>query len=568
MHILRVAGPVVWYQKFEYAVGHWLTKTCEHMFGTVLCCPGCFSVIRASALIDDNVLKTFTRMAGTGKHLVQFEQGEDRWLSTLLLKRGYKIDFCAASDAKTYVPDTFLDFFIQRRRWSPSTMANMIDLVKSWGEIVHNNPEINHMFMLYQAVQLVSSILAPAAVLIVIIGALSDVMYFGDSAAFFVAILPVLTFAVICLTLKQKTQLHLAAIFSTGYTFLWIMVTIGLLLQNARDSVLSPSVIFLIFVSVVFAIAALLHPNEFSCLFHGLLYYVAVPTSFIFMVVFYICNLNNVSWGTREKTATEYEADDPSILQLLVDFLRQRAPKRISPTNKGQRFNVAELTKKLSTLENFVDVDKSRQFWKHQLQDFNFYPCETNDVETQFWAELIDKHLRPLDHDTKLQDRLTTELKSLRNRCAYLFFVLNAMLIVALFQLRISTGGSNKIYISGAFELFSTIFLTLYALLLLPQFICMLLHRWRTFCQLISSTVVFEQCCSRKGQNINHTQDVAIADKELHDRSPIETHVCHFNLGYEDPDSWLDETDGVYLSKIRNKQFETSNWILAFQEKK
>jgi len=530
---LRVAGPVVWYQKFEYAVGLWLTKTCEHMFGTVLCCPGCFSVIRASALIDDNVLKTYTRMAEAGKHLVQFEQGEDGWLSTLLLKRGYKIDYCAASDAKTYAPDTFRDFFIQRRRWSPAAMANMIDRVQCWGEIVHNNPEINHMFMLYQVLQFVSSILAPATILIVIIGSLSDVMYFGDSAAFFVAILPVLTFAVICLTLKQKTQLHLAAIFSTGYTFLWIMVTIGLLLQTARNSFPSPSVIFLIFVSVVFAISALLHPNEFSCLFHGLLYFVALPTSFIFMVVFYICNLNNVSWGTREKAATEYEADDPSILQLLADFLRQCVPERIMPTNKGQRFNVAERTKNLSTLENFVDVDKSRQFWKHQLQNFNFYPCETNDVETQFWADLIDKHLRPLDHDTKLQDRLTTELKSLRNKCAYLFFVLNAMLIVALFPFRISTGGSNKIYISGAFELFSTIFLTLYALLLLPQFICMLLHRWRTFCQLISSTVVFEQCCSRKEQNINHTQDVAIADKELHDRN----HVCHFNLGYEDPDS-------------------------------
>lgn len=25
-------GPMVWYQQFEYAVGHWLQKAAEHMF--------------------------------------------------------------------------------------------------------------------------------------------------------------------------------------------------------------------------------------------------------------------------------------------------------------------------------------------------------------------------------------------------------------------------------------------------------------------------------------------------------------------------------------------------------
>ena len=37
-------GPVVWYQVFDYAIGHWFQKAAEHVFGCVLCCPGCFSV--------------------------------------------------------------------------------------------------------------------------------------------------------------------------------------------------------------------------------------------------------------------------------------------------------------------------------------------------------------------------------------------------------------------------------------------------------------------------------------------------------------------------------------------
>ena len=40
------SGPMVWYQKFEYALGHWMQKATEHVLGCVLCSPGCFSLFR------------------------------------------------------------------------------------------------------------------------------------------------------------------------------------------------------------------------------------------------------------------------------------------------------------------------------------------------------------------------------------------------------------------------------------------------------------------------------------------------------------------------------------------
>lgn len=70
-----VSGPMVWYQKFEYAVGHWLQKTAEHVFGSVLCSPGCFSLFRGSALMDDNVLKRYTTTASKASEYVQYDQG-------------------------------------------------------------------------------------------------------------------------------------------------------------------------------------------------------------------------------------------------------------------------------------------------------------------------------------------------------------------------------------------------------------------------------------------------------------------------------------------------------------
>lgn len=66
---------MVWYQKFEYAISHWLQKATEHVLGCVLCSPGCFSLFRGSALLKNNVLETYTKVASEAKHHVQYDQG-------------------------------------------------------------------------------------------------------------------------------------------------------------------------------------------------------------------------------------------------------------------------------------------------------------------------------------------------------------------------------------------------------------------------------------------------------------------------------------------------------------
>lgn len=55
--------------------------------------------------------------------------GEDRWLCTLLLQQGWRVEYNAASDAFTNAPQEFKEFYNQRRRWGPSTLANTLDLL-------------------------------------------------------------------------------------------------------------------------------------------------------------------------------------------------------------------------------------------------------------------------------------------------------------------------------------------------------------------------------------------------------------------------------------------------------
>ena len=78
------------------------------------------------------------------------KQGEDRWLCTLILQRGWRVEYSAASDAYTAAPEGFNEFFNQRRRWMPSTLANIFDLLTDYKNVVAVNPDISIFYIAYQ----------------------------------------------------------------------------------------------------------------------------------------------------------------------------------------------------------------------------------------------------------------------------------------------------------------------------------------------------------------------------------------------------------------------------------
>ncbi len=64
------------------------------------------------------------------------------------------MDYTAAADALTFAPETFNEFFTQRRRWLSSTLANMIDLLSDYKNTVLANDNISYIYMLYQVLVL------------------------------------------------------------------------------------------------------------------------------------------------------------------------------------------------------------------------------------------------------------------------------------------------------------------------------------------------------------------------------------------------------------------------------
>jgi len=76
--------------------------------------------------------------------------GEDRWLCTLLLQRGYRVEYSAASDSYTQCPEGFEEFYNQRRRWYPSHMASTLDFIMDAKQTVKINDNISYLYIVYQ----------------------------------------------------------------------------------------------------------------------------------------------------------------------------------------------------------------------------------------------------------------------------------------------------------------------------------------------------------------------------------------------------------------------------------
>lgn len=140
-------------------------------------------------------------------NLIPFFAGEDRWLCTLLLQQGYKVEYVAASDALTYAPEGFYEFYNQRRRWSPSTMANIMDLLMDWKNVTAKNEDISKLYIAYQMFLMGSSILTPGTILLMILGSLYTAFPTIEPwTAFVVNLIPVVIMVVLCFVAKSDVQ--------------------------------------------------------------------------------------------------------------------------------------------------------------------------------------------------------------------------------------------------------------------------------------------------------------------------------------------------------------------------
>ncbi|TMW48229.1 hypothetical protein DOY81_006700 [Sarcophaga bullata] len=593
------SGPMVWYQLFEYAIGHWLQKATEHMIGCVLCSPGCFSLFRGKALMDDNVMKKYTTQSDEARHYVQYDQGEDRWLCTLLLQRGYRVEYSAASDAYTHCPEGFNEFYNQRRRWVPSTIANIMDLLGDAKRTIKINDNISLLYIFYQMMLMGGTILGPGTIFLMLVGAFVAAFRIDNWTSFHYNIIPILGFMFICFTCKANIQLFMAQVLSTAYALIMMAVIVGTALQLGEDGIGSPSAIFLISMVGSFFIAACLHPQEFWCISAGLIYLLSIPSMYLLLILYSIINLNVVSWGTREvvakKTKKEMEAEkkaaeeaakqakQKSMLGFLqggvgsngdeegsVEFSLAGLFRCIFCTHgktSDEKQQLTTIAESLDTIKNRIDsieqtinphdnhshrhsrrrttssgskdhhllssvAEKSDDESEESDTDTSVEPKQERDfltnpywiedpelrkgevdflssAELQFWKDLIDKYLYPIDNDPVEQARIAKDLKELRDSSVFAFFMVNALFVLIVFLLQLNKDNihvkwpfgvrtnitydesTQEVHISKEYlqlEPIGLVFVFFFALILVIQFTAMLFHRFGTLAHILAST--------------------------------------------------------------------------------
>ncbi|EFP05266.1 hypothetical protein CRE_24295 [Caenorhabditis remanei] len=481
-------GIMVWYQKFEYAIAHWFQKAAEHVFGCVLCAPGCFSLFRASALMDDNIMHKYTKTASEPRHYVQYDQGEDRWLSTLLLKQGYRIEYAAASDAETYAPEGFEEFFNQRRRWTPSSIANTVDLLMDYKRASANNDAISYAYIAYQFLVIFFSMLGPAIIFTMLVFAQVAAFGLNSSDVMWYNAIPIGLFILLCFTTESNVQLIYAKYMSIAYAFVMLAVLVATSSQIVLETVLAPTSMFIVTMVGIFFFAACLHPKEFTNIIHGIVFFLMIPSTYVFLTLYSLINLNVITWGTREAVAKATgQKTKATPMQQAIDMVvgvvkrgfrliscrenRENEEKRRRMEKKVEKMEFA-----LRNIENGVDVKKildeddekreqkteetqttstetspevsDDQKSQNTLQKANRYVwmtshnlknCERGKLkgaERQFWQELIDAYLTPIKTTPAEMKEVADGLASLRNQIAFTILLVNSLLAMAIILLQ------------------------------------------------------------------------------------------------------------------------------------
>jgi len=369
------SGYMQWYQKFEYAIGHWLQKATEHMLGCVLCSPGCFSLFRAKALMEDNVMHMYTTVSTQPKHYVQYDQGEDRWLCTLLLKAGWRVEYSAASDSFTACPETFKEFYNQRRRWTPSTLLNIVDLIGDYKTVVKNNDDISYPYIFYQAVLMLGTVIGPGSILLMLVGAFNIAFGISNSNSLILNLVLVVVFVLSCCFLKSDHQIFIAQLLTLLYAIIMIAVYVGVILQIYEDGWLSLSSLGVIFTFGSFLFAAIVHPQEFWCLPCVVIYVATIPSMYLLLMIYSLFNINDVSWGTREVPKTAAQLAEEQANQ--VNQIQKEAEKK---GGKGD---------KMLAYFHHLAEDKKKGNLEFSLGNLFSILCCTTEDRTDPKAELL-----------------------------------------------------------------------------------------------------------------------------------------------------------------------------------
>jgi len=195
-------------------------------------------------------------------------------------------------------------------------------------------------------------------------------------------------------------QLWFAQLLTGVYVLVQMLVLVGLIVEMSQQEICYPTTVFFLFVTFTFVLSATIHPQEFSCLIHGFTYYLAIPTMYMLLMIYSICNLHVVSWGTREvkQTATEKKEEE-----------EKKEQKRLEEEAKKQQ----KKGPAAGLLGKFTGDKNEHEGWTLRCGDCFSYVCcprHRSEDEKVIELKLVLAELQKLERsmeqnlDTKIAD--------------------------------------------------------------------------------------------------------------------------------------------------------------------
>ncbi|KAK7496348.1 hypothetical protein BaRGS_00012513 [Batillaria attramentaria] len=415
---------IVWHQIFEYAKDFWMIKSAQNVIGSVMCCPGCFSLYRASAIRQ--VMDKYATPTRTPFTVYVKDTGEDRWMATLMMINGWRLRYSAFADNTTYCPDTFQEFFKQRRRWILSDIANLILVVQNMPRLLRNNECFSFVYLVYLFNMFMNNVITPGTAIVMITAGMElvfEVPYIYTTPP--MAAL-VYAYAFMCTRASTHVQgmvtsaltVFLGSIFVSVAVWGSYKIVDGMVSELSKGHFQFQQHYIILMLTVSLLYAALSHPRESYQIAYGMAYLFIFPAMHLLLPIYSIANIIDQSWGTRDSQ----EAKIPK-LKCIPNIRKLMKMRKKSKT----RLNVIE--------DNNVDIQEMVNAMSRPMMEGNAQERDEN----AFWENLRERLLGNDVNRGLEREELANRLEKLRNRSLLGVMGINAVWLALLSYFYVGT---------------------------------------------------------------------------------------------------------------------------------
>ena len=183
-------------------------------------------------------------------------------------------------------------------------MINNLHLLLISTKVVKNSKTVSWVFIAYHLAIFIISILTPGNVVLMLSGVYNSAFPINELIVFGINLSVFIIYCLICFYAKNNIQIIVLKILGAVYGLTMIAVLVTTIYQFTTDSFHSPTFVIFMAVSVVFALAAILHPGDLimsATILPAFIYYICGPMMHMLLPLYSLINMNVVSWGTREK---------------------------------------------------------------------------------------------------------------------------------------------------------------------------------------------------------------------------------------------------------------------------